>query len=92
MARTGGGTLFMLESFRKWLQKQRIPLSRCNAHFTASDLRKFAEHYGDIVAWNAESRHILTHEVRGIECSNYRHPLPEHGYKIYVRYWGDARF
>ncbi len=33
---------------RKWLQKQRIPLARCNSHFVTSDLRKFAEQHGDV--------------------------------------------
>ncbi|MGZ7164464.1 MAG: hypothetical protein ACXVIK_09410, partial [Halobacteriota archaeon] len=47
----GSETMFILESFRKWLQKQRIQLARCNAHFTASDLRKFAEQHGDVVGW-----------------------------------------
>jgi integrase len=35
--------MFVLESFRKWTEKQKIPLSRCNSHFITSDVRKFAE-------------------------------------------------
>jgi hypothetical protein len=77
--------MFMLESFRKWTQKQRIPLTRCNAHFVASDLRKFAEQQGDIIGWNESNRaYILTNGVRGVEWSNYRHPLPEHVYDVYM--------
>jgi integrase len=56
--------MFKEESFRKWLQKRRIPLTKCNSHFVASDLRKFAEQYGDIVGWNESNRaYILTHGV-----------------------------
>ncbi|MGZ4891591.1 MAG: hypothetical protein ACXV2B_04955 [Halobacteriota archaeon] len=91
--REGNELMFPLESFRKWLQKHRIPLVRCNAHFTASDLRKFAEQHGDVVGWNESNRaYILTHGVRGIEWSNYRHPLPEHVYDNYLQYWRDVRF
>jgi len=64
--------MFILESFRKLQQKLRIPLKRCNSHFTASDLRKFAEQHGDVVGWNESNRaYILTHGVRSIEWSNY---------------------
>jgi len=56
--------MFMPESFRKWLQKMKIPLTRCSAHFYASDLRKFAEQHCDIVGWNESNRaSILTHGV-----------------------------
>ena len=83
--------MFILESFRKWLQKQKIPLTRCNVYFVASDLRKFAEQQGDVVGWNESNRaYILTHGVRGIEWSNYRHPLPEHVYDVYMKYWKDV--
>ncbi|MGZ4852168.1 MAG: hypothetical protein ACXV3D_03135 [Halobacteriota archaeon] len=60
----------------QWLQKVRIPLTWCNAHFFASDLRKFAEQRGDVVGWNESNRaYILTHGVRGIKWGNYRHLL-----------------
>jgi len=48
--------MFILESFRKWLQKKKIQLARCSNHFVASDLRKFAEQHGDIVGWNESNR------------------------------------
>lgn len=84
--------IFTLESFRKWIQKQRIPLKRCTSHFVTSDLRKFAEQHGDIVGCNKSNRaHILTHGVRSIGWSNYRHPLPEHVYDVYMQYWADVR-
>ena len=70
--------IFMLESFRKWTQTQKIPLIRCGGHFTTSDLRKFAEQQGDIIGWNESNRaYVLTHGVRGVEWSHYRHPLPD---------------
>ena len=70
--------MLTLESFRKWSQKLRIPLTRCKGHFVTSDLRKFAEQHGDVIGWNESNRaYILTHGVRGVEWSNYRHPLPD---------------
>ena len=50
--REGAKSMFIWESFRKWLQKRRSPLARCNSHFATSDLRKFAEQHGDIAGWN----------------------------------------
>ncbi len=89
----GSELMLMLESFRKWLQEQRIPLTRCNAHFVTSDLRKFAEQCGDVIGWNESNRaYILTHGVRGVEWSNYRHPLPDSVYDVYMKYWKDVRF
>ncbi|MGZ4906783.1 MAG: hypothetical protein ACXVIF_07135 [Halobacteriota archaeon] len=85
--------MFKEESFRKWLQKRLIQLNKCNSHFVASDLRKFAEQHGDVVGWNESNRaYILTHGVRGIEWSNYRHPLPENVYDVYMQYWRDVAF
>jgi hypothetical protein len=91
--RNEGASIFSLEGLRKWLQTLRIPMARCSSHFIASDLRKFAEQHGDIVGWNESNRaYILTHGVRGIEWSNYRHPLPAHVYDLYMKYWSDVRF
>jgi len=91
--REGSELTFILESFRKWSQKTKIPLMRCKTHFFASDLRNFAEQHGDIVGWNESNRaYILTHGVRGLEWSNYRFPLPEHVYDVYMRYWKDVTF
>ena len=85
--------MFALESFRKWTQKQRIPLTRCKSHFIPSDLRKFAEQYGDVIGWNESNRaYVLTHGVRGVEWSHYRHPLPEYVHEVYMKYWNDVCF
>jgi hypothetical protein len=85
--RDEGVRMFTLESFRKWTQKQRIPLARCKDRFVPSDLRKFAEQHGDVIGWNESNRaYVLTHGVRGIEWSNYRHPLLEHIFDVYVQY------
>jgi hypothetical protein len=83
--------MFMLERFRKWLQKHKIPLARCNSHFVASDLRKFAEQHGDIIQWDQSNRaYIMTHGVSGIDWKHYKHPLPENVYDVYLQYWGDV--
>ena len=90
--REGSEKMFMLESFRKWTQTQKIPLIRCNCHFITSDLRKFAEQQGDIIGWNESNRaYILTHGVRGVEWSNYRHPLAESVYDVYMKYWHNTQ-
>jgi hypothetical protein len=75
------------------MQKQRIPLAKCNSHFVISDLRKFAEQWGDVIKWNESNRlYILNLGVRGVEWSNYRHPLPEHVYDAYMKCWKDEAF
>jgi hypothetical protein len=28
----------------------------------------------------------------GVEWSNYRHPLPEHVFDVYMQYWGVVSF
>ncbi|MGZ7138090.1 MAG: hypothetical protein ACXVI7_07810 [Halobacteriota archaeon] len=33
-------------------------------------------------------RYIMTHSVSGIDWTHYKHPLPEHVYDVYMRYWG----
>ncbi|MGA9079848.1 MAG: hypothetical protein WB581_06430 [Halobacteriota archaeon] len=53
----------------------------------------FASSIGDVVGWNESNRaYILTHGVRGVEWSNYRHPLPDLVYDVYMKYWQDVRF
>ncbi|MGZ4847676.1 MAG: hypothetical protein ACXV3E_07835, partial [Halobacteriota archaeon] len=60
-------------------------------HFRLGDLRKFTEQYGDIIGWDQSNRaHIMTHGVSGIDWKHYKHPLPEHVYHIYMRYWRDV--
>ncbi len=74
-------------------EAQEIQLSRSNFHFVLGDLRKFSEQYGDVIGWNESNRaYILTHGVRGVEWSKYRHPLPEHVYDVYMNYWSDVCF
>ncbi len=44
-----------------------------------------------MIGWNESNRaYILTHGVRGVEWSNYRHPLPEHVYDVYMKYWREV--
>jgi hypothetical protein len=63
------------------------------ARIVNGDLRKFAEQWGDVIGWNeSNGAYILTHGVRGVEWSNYRHPLPEHVHDVYMQYWGDVNF
>ena len=71
-----------------WVKRQKIPMSQFNGHFVLGDLRKFAEQHRDIIGWNESNRaYILTHGVRGVSWSNYRHPLPENVYSTYMKSW-----
>ncbi|MGZ4950874.1 MAG: hypothetical protein ACXVIP_05420 [Halobacteriota archaeon] len=75
-----------------WVKRQKIPLSRFRGHFFLGDLRKFAER-GDLIGWDQSNRaYVLTHGVSGVGWYHYKHPLPEHVYDIYMRYWGDVTF
>jgi hypothetical protein len=83
---------FGFVGYQLWLKRNRIPLSRAAGdHFVPSDLRKFAEQYGDIIEWNQSNRaYILTHGVSGVDWGHYKHPLPEYVYEVYMRYWGSV--
>ena len=92
----GNEIMFPLSALNQWLWKLRqagneIPLSRCDAYFVLSDLRKFAEQQGDVIGWDSSNRaYILTHGVSGVDWAHYKHPLPEYVYQIYMRYWRDV--
>jgi hypothetical protein len=86
-------SMFAYDSVLTWIKREKIPLIRIPTHFTLGDLRKFAEQHGDIIQWEQSNRaYILTHGVSSVSWSNYRHPLPEHVYDIYMNYWKDVRF
>jgi len=80
--------IFTHSSFKQWIKRQKIPMSRCKGHFQLGDLRKFAEQHGDVIQWDQSNRaYILTHDVSGVSWRHYRNPLPENVYEIYMRYW-----
>jgi hypothetical protein len=80
-------------AFERLLRRHKIELVRSPHHFVVSDLRKFAEQYGDIIQWEQSNRaYILTHGVSGVEWLHYKHPLPECVYDAYMQYWKDVRF
>jgi hypothetical protein len=81
--------VFEFVGYQCWMKHNRIPLSRApTMNFIPSDVRKFAEQYGDIIQWNQTNRaYILTHGVSGIDWSHYKHPLPEYVYANYMQYW-----
>jgi integrase len=80
-------------SFQQWLRKYEVRLLKSNVRIVMGDLRKFAEQWGDIIGWNESNRaYILTHGVRGVEWSNYRHPLPDYVHNVYTQYWKDTEF
>jgi integrase len=85
--------LFNFNSIQLWLKRYPISLKRCDGRFTASDLRKFGEQYGDIIQWDQSNRsYVLTHGVSGVDWTHYKHPLPEYVYEIYLKYWGKVKF
>ena len=58
-----------------------------------SDLRKFCEQQGDLLQWDQSNKnYILTHGVSGVDWRFYKHPLPEHTYDVYIKYWADVSF
>src|SRR5208283_5930560 len=84
-------TLFEYYSFSMWLKRQRIPLSKIDGNFNPSDFRKFCEQCGDVIEWDQSNRaYILTHGVSGIDWKHYKHPLPEHVFDVYMKYWADV--
>ena len=79
--------------FERWAKLKKIRLMRSNFHFVLGDLRKFTEQFGDIIQWDQSNRsYIMTHGVGGIDWKHYKHPLPEHVYDVYMKYWRDTRF
>jgi len=91
--KTDAEPLFEYNSFQMWVKRAKIPMSRFKGHFVLGDLRKFAEQYGDVIGWDQSNRaYILTHGVSGVDWSHYKHPLPEHVYDVYMRYWKNVRF
>ena len=82
--------VFEYSSFKQWIKRQKIPMSRIQKHFVPGDLRKFAEQYGDKIKWDQSNRaYILTHDTSSISWKHYKHPLPEDVYDTYMEYWGD---
>ena len=68
-----------------------VPLFERN--FMLGDLRKFTDKHGDVIGWDQSNRaYILTHGVGSFDWKHYKHPLPEHVYNVYMKYWGDVRF
>jgi integrase len=85
--------MFTHSSFKQWIKRQKIPMSRFQKHFALGDLRKFAEQNGDAIQWEQSNRaYILTHGVSGVSWSHYRNPLPENVYDIYMGYWENVDF
>ena len=83
--------IFAHEYFDKWARRKKIPLVR-GGHFVCGDLRKFAEQYGDIIQWEQSNRaYVLAHGVSGVDWRFYMHPLPEHVYDLYMKYWKDVK-
>jgi len=80
-------------TFQLWLRHNDIRLKHGNIRIVNGDLRKFAEQHGDVIGWEQSNRaYILTHGVSGVDWKHYKHPLPEHMYDVYMRYWREVRF
>ena len=83
--------MFIHSSFKQWIKRQKIPMSRFKGHFQLGDLRKFAEQHGDVIQWDQSNRaYILTHDVSSVSWGHYRNPLPENVHDIYLKYWRDV--
>ncbi len=85
--------MFKELSFERWLRQQNVQLTHGGKSFLPGDLRKFCEQMGDILQWDHSNRaYILTHGVSGVDWTHYKHPLPEHVYDAYMRYWEKVHF
>jgi integrase len=83
--------MFRHSSLVQWIKRHKIEMSLFKGHFVFGDLRKFAEQQGDRIEWDLSNRlYILTHGVSGVRDKHYLHPLPEHVYNIYMKYWKDV--
>ncbi len=71
---------------------QRLPLTRCNSHFSASNVRKFAEQHGGIIDGINQAEHTskrmecraLNGLITGICCLSTF-------FDVYMRYWKDVK-
>ena len=85
-------TVFEQLSFQEWLKYTDIRLLHGGTRIVNGKLRKFREQHGDIIQWDQSNKnYIMTHGVSGVDWRFYKHPLPEHVYDVYMRYWGDVR-
>gem|GEM_PF-670620 len=41
-------------------------------------------------AYHQNKNFILTHGVSGVDWRFYKHPLPEHVYNVYMKYWREV--
>ena len=84
--------MFTHSSFKQWIKRQKIPMSRFQKHFALGDLRKFAEQQGDVIQWHQSNKnYIMTHGVSGVEWLD-KNPLPETVYDVYMKSWRDVDF
>lgn len=91
----GKERMFDYSSYEQLLKRAKIPLERGDLikdpnkrHFVVGDLRKFAEQMADKIRWDISNKnYILTHGVLSVDWSNYKHPLPEFVYQIYMDSW-----
>jgi hypothetical protein len=64
-----------------------VPLLHSSQQFLPADERN-CEQMGDILQWDQSNKnYIMTHGVSGVDWRFYKHPLPEHVYDVYIRYW-----
>jgi hypothetical protein len=78
-------------SFQEWLKYTDIRLLHGGARIVNGDLRKFCEQHGDIIQWDQSNKnYIMTHGVSGVDWRFYKHPLPEHVYDVYIKYWKEV--
>jgi len=83
--------MFVHESFKMWVKREKIPMSRFNKNFFLGALRKWAEQQGDIIQWNDSNRaYILTHGVGGIAWKHYKAFQKDSVYDVYMSAWRDV--
>jgi hypothetical protein len=59
------------------------------SHFSRRSA-EILEQMGDIFQWDQSNKnYLLTHSVSGEDWRFYKHPLPEHIFDVYMKYWQD---
>jgi integrase len=82
---------FKHESFKMWVKREKIPLSRFDKNFFIGALRKWAEQHGDIIQWNETNRaHILTHGIGSTAFKHYKGFQKDSVYDIYMEAWREV--
>jgi integrase len=80
--------MFNYEPFMKWLRKHPVQLSRSEGRIQLKLARKYFEQKSDDLNMNQTYlKYITSHDVSGVQWTNYKQFLPENVYQRYMEAW-----